>query len=184
MFCQPLAIPDVKLITPKKFGDDRGFFSETYNQQTMHAIGIADFFVQDNHSFSTQKHTLRGLHFQTPPYAQAKLIRVVRGAIWDVAVDIRKSSPTFGQYVAAELSAENWQQLYIPVGFAHGFITLTENTEICYKTSAMYAPNHDAGILWNDPALRIVWPAMADQVVLSAKDKTLPVLNMITTVFA
>lgn len=170
-----LAIPDVKLITPKKFGDHRGFFSETYSRRAFEQAGLNLTFVQDNHSLSAQVGTVRGLHFQKPPVAQTKLVRVTRGAILDVAVDIRKSSPTFGQHVSAVLSAENWQQLLVPIGFAHGFITLEPDTEVLYKVDAFYSPESDAGILWNDPALGIDWqvpPGVTP--VLSDKDQALP----------
>lgn len=171
-----LAIPEVKLITPVKHGDERGFFSETWNHRQWQALGVDCQFVQDNHAFSAQQGTLRGLHFQTPPHAQHKLVRVVRGAILDVAVDIRQGSPTFGQHVSAVLSADNWAQLFIPVGFAHGLLTLEPNTEVLYKVSDYYAPECDKGILWNDSALGIDWPLNAAPV-LSAKDREQPVLS-------
>jgi dTDP-4-dehydrorhamnose 3,5-epimerase len=166
----PLA--GLKLITPKKFGDNRGFFSETYNAEMLAELGIQDRFVQDNHSLSVEKGTVRGLHYQNPPHAQAKLVRVSLGSILDVVVDIRRGSPTYGQYVAEELSAENWNQLYIPIGFAHGFCTLAPDTELQYKVSDYYAPESDAGILWNDAALDIAWPDFAGAQ-LSPKDLAL-----------
>ena len=169
-----LDIPDVKLIVPPKFGDERGFFSETYNQQRFSDHGIDMTFVQDNHSLSADVGVLRGLHFQKPPFAQDKLVRVLKGKILDVAVDLRKNSPTFGQHVTAELSAENWTQILVPIGFAHGFVTLEPNTEVTYKVSAPYAPDHEDGIMWNDPDLGIDWPIEESQVQLSAKDKLLP----------
>lgn len=169
-----LAIPGVKLITPRKFGDARGFFSETYNRRALAAAGIDCEFIQDNQSLSAESGTVRGLHFQTAPYAQAKLVRVVRGRILDVAVDMRRASPTFGRHVAAELSGENWSQLFVPVGFAHGFCTLEPNTEVLYKVDGYYAPEHDAGVLWSDPDLAISWPVAADRAVLSVKDSALP----------
>ena len=153
-----LAIPAVKLIVPKRFGDTRGFFSETYNAKAFAEAGITDIFVQDNQSLSAQAGTIRGLHFQKPPFAQAKLIRVTRGRILDVAVDLRRTSPTYGQHVASELSAENWAQLLVPVGFAHAFCTLEADTEVIYKVSGYYAPLADAGVLWSDPDLGIKWP--------------------------
>jgi dTDP-4-dehydrorhamnose 3,5-epimerase len=177
MQVQPLAIPDVKLITPVRHGDARGFFSEVYNARSFAAAGIDTVFMQDNHSRSAAAGTIRGLHFQTRPHAQAKLVRVTRGAIFDVAVDVRRGSPTFGQHVAAELSAENWCQLLVPAGFAHGFCTLTADTEVLYKVDALYAPAHDKGILWSDPALGIAWPAVAATPTLSAKDQGLPRLS-------
>jgi dTDP-4-dehydrorhamnose 3,5-epimerase len=168
------AIPDVRLIRPKKFGDHRGFFSETYNRQALGKAGIHLDFVQDNHSLSVQRGVVRGLHFQVPPFAQDKLLRVVRGRVFDVAVDLRRSSPTFGRYVTAELSAENWTQILVPIGFAHGFVTLEENTEVIYKVTNYYAPSHDRGILWNDPDLAIPWPIAAAEAILSEKDKAQP----------
>ncbi len=170
----PTAIEDVKIITPKKFGDHRGFFSETYNKKVLAEAGIDLEFVQDNHSLSVEKGVMRGLHFQLPPFAQDKLVRVVRGRILDVAVDIRRSSPTFGQHVAVELSADNWQQILVPAGFAHGFVTLEANTEVIYKVTNYYAPQHDRGILWNDPALGIEWPIAPADAILSDKDKKQP----------
>jgi dTDP-4-dehydrorhamnose 3,5-epimerase len=162
-------VPGPLLITPNRFGDARGFFSEIYSVASFAEAGINLVFVQDNHSLSTTKGTVRGLHFQTPPHAQGKLVRVVKGSILDVVVDIRKGSPTYGKHVAAELSAANWDQLLIPMGFAHGFCTLEPNTEIIYKVTAPYAPQNDTGIRWNDPALCIAWPTFAGTV-LSQKD--------------
>ena len=172
----PLAIPDVLLITPKKFGDDRGFFSETYSLKALAEAGFKLPFVQDNHSRSPKRGTVRGLHFQTLPYAQDKLLRVTRGAILDVAVDIRKGSPTYGRAVAAELSAENWAQLLVPKGFAHGFCTLTEDCEVLYKVTSYYAPESEAGLLWNDPALAIDWPTGPDEAQINARDAAWPTL--------
>lgn len=169
-----LAIPDVKLITPSKHGDARGFFSEVYNRARFREAGIDLDFVQDNHSLSRPAGTLRGLHYQSPPAAQAKLVRVVRGRIWDVAVDLRRGSPSYGRHVAAELSAESWSQLLVPVGFAHGFCTLEPDTEVIYKVTSHYAPEHDRGLRWDDPALGIAWPVAADSVLLSDKDRALP----------
>ena len=168
------AIPDVKLIEPRKFTDDRGFFSETYNARALGQAGIDLPFVQDNHALSIQAGVVRGLHYQALPYAQAKLVRVVRGSILDVAVDLRRSSPTFARHVMVELSADNWRQLLVPVGFAHAYLTLEPGTEVVYKVSAYYAPQHDRGILWNDPDLAIPWPVTADQAQLSEKDQKLP----------
>lgn len=170
-----LEIPEVKLITPVRHGDERGFFSETYNQQRFREAGIDLEFVQDNHAFSAEAGTLRGLHFQIPPFAQAKLVRVVRGAILDMAVDLRHGSPTFGQHVWAVISAERFNQILVPVGFAHGLVTLEPNTEVLYKVSNMYSPEHDKGLLWNDPALAIDW--QVEQPRLSAKDRTQPRLS-------
>jgi dTDP-4-dehydrorhamnose 3,5-epimerase len=176
----PLA--GLKLIAPKKFADNRGFFSETYNAEMLAELGIRDRFVQDNHSLSVEKGTVRGMHYQNPPHAQAKLVRVSRGSILDVVVDIRRGSPTYGQYVAEELSAENWNQLYIPIGFAHGFCTLAPDTELQYKVSDYYAPESDAGILWNDATLDIAWPDFAGAQ-LSPKDLTLSRFADIDTPF-
>lgn len=171
---QPTEIPDVKVVTPRRFGDHRGFFSETYNRQRFQEAGIAAEFVQDNHSLSVSVGTIRGLHFQSPPFAQAKLVRVVRGRVLDVAVDIRRSSPTYGRHVTIELSAGNGRQLWIPVGFAHGFCTLEPDTEIEYKVTSYYSAAHDHGLAFDDPALGIEWPVPADRAVLSEKDTRQP----------
>jgi dTDP-4-dehydrorhamnose 3,5-epimerase len=167
-------IPDVKILVPKCFGDDRGFFMETYNQQTMQLLGIDTMFVQDNHSYSRDKGTVRGLHFQVSPHIQAKLLRVVKGSILDVAADIRKGSPTQGCYVAVILSAENQKQLYIPDGFAHGYCTLEADTEVLYKASDFYSKEHEHGIRWDDPDFKIEWGVTEDSVILSDKDGKLP----------
>jgi dTDP-4-dehydrorhamnose 3,5-epimerase len=170
------AIPEVKVVTPKRFSDSRGFFSEIYHKQRLAEAGITVDFVQDNHSLSAAVGTVRGLHFQAEPFAQAKLVRVVRGRILDVAVDIRRSSPTYGKHVAVVLSAENNHQLFVPVGFAHGFCTLDPETEIQYKVSAYYSAAHDHGLRWNDPALGIEWPVSPEQATLSDKDCRQPTL--------
>ena len=165
----PTAIPDVLLIEPKVFGDDRGFFFESYNHKAFkEATGIDIDFVQDNHSKSSQG-VLRGLHYQLPPRAQGKLVRVVQGEVFDVAVDIRKSSPTFGRWVGEILSAGNKRQLWIPPGFAHGFVTLSDTAEFLYKTTDYYAPDRDRCIRWNDPELDIRWP-WTGAPLISAKD--------------
>ncbi|MDX2264414.1 MAG: dTDP-4-dehydrorhamnose 3,5-epimerase [Hyphomicrobiales bacterium] len=176
MDVQALAIPDVKLIRPKKFGDERGFFSETYSRRALAEAGIDADFVQDNHSFSAQKGVVRGLHFQIAPHVQGKLVRVTRGAVLDVAVDIRRASPTYGQHVRAELSAENWAQLWVPPGFAHGFCTLTPDTEFLYKVTGYYSPECDRGLAWDDPALAIDWPVPPQDAILSEKDRRHPTL--------
>ncbi|NYT63485.1 dTDP-4-dehydrorhamnose 3,5-epimerase [Alcaligenaceae bacterium] len=169
MQATPLAIPDVILLEPKVFGDDRGFFFESFNQaQFEAAIGKKIIFVQDNHSRSA-KNVLRGLHYQTQQ-AQGKLVRVVAGEIFDVAVDIRKDSPTFGKWVGEVLSADNKRQLWVPEGFAHGFVTLSDKTEVLYKTTDYYAPNFERSIQWNDPEIGIQWPFNGDAL-LSEKDK-------------
>ncbi len=167
---EPLAVPDVKLVTPARFGDDRGFFSETYNAERFKAAGIDADFVQDNHSLSARKGTVRGLHFQAPPFAQAKLVRVLRGAIIDVAVDIRKGSPTYGKWDSAELSAQNGVQIYVPRGFLHGFVTLEPDTEIAYKVDNYYSKECDGAVLWSDETLAIDWGIPTGEAVLSDKD--------------
>lgn len=167
----------VHLITPRRHGDARGWFTEVYSEPAFAAKGIDCRFVQDNHSLSVPAFTLRGLHFQTPPRGQDKLVRCVRGRIFDVAVDVRKGSPTFGHWVGAELSAENGYQLFIPIGFAHGFVTLETACEVTYKCSDTYAPDQDGGIRWNDPMIGIDWPIPAGTVPeLSAKDMVQPLL--------
>lgn len=165
-----LEIPDLKIIHPKKNDDKRGFFSETYNKSKFEAAGIIQSFVQDNHSLSRNIGVLRGLHYQRPPFAQDKLVRVVRGRILDVAVDIRPNSQTFGKWVSAEISAEEWNQIFVPQGFAHGFISLEPDTEVNYKVSAPYAPEAEKSIMWNDPDLNIDWPMAESAVILSQKD--------------
>jgi dTDP-4-dehydrorhamnose 3,5-epimerase len=172
-----LEIADVKLVVPRYFGDSRGIFSEIYNSERFKSAGIADTFVQDNLSVSSQAGTVRGLHYQTPPHAQAKLVRVGHGRILDVAVDLRRSSPTYSKYVAVELSRENWAQLYIPAGFAHGFCTLEPDTEVIYKVSSAYAPESEAGILWSDPDLAVAWPVEPQNAVVSEKDSRLPLFK-------
>lgn len=172
-----LAIPDVKLITPKKFGDHRGFFIETYSRQKLAPHGIDFEFVQDNHSMSASAGTVRALHYQLPPFAQGKLIRVLKGAIFDVAVDIRRHSPTFGQFVGQILTAENGRMMWVPIGFAHGFETLEPGTEVAYKVTHYYAPSHERGIRWNDPAIGIPWSVSAEKAILSDKDKIAPLLS-------
>jgi len=166
-----LKIDGLMLFTPVRHGDARGWFSETWRQDVWAEAGIGVDFVQDNESFSAAKGTIRGLHFQLAPAAQAKLVRVVRGSILDVAVDIRPGSSTFGQHIAVELSAAEGQQLFIPAGFAHGFCTLEADTHIAYKVSAYYSPEHDRGIRWNDPDLAINWPVNEDEATLSEKDR-------------
>ena len=165
----------VKLLKPNRFGDHRGFFAETYSQRGYAALGVGATFVQDNHSLSAAVGTVRGLHFQAPPHAQAKLVRCGRGAIFDVAVDIRRGSPTYGRWAGYTLSAENGAQLYIPVGFAHGFATLEPDSEIIYKCSDYYAPETEGALRWDDPDIGINWPLSASPV-LSGKDATAPLL--------
>jgi dTDP-4-dehydrorhamnose 3,5-epimerase len=177
------AIPAVKLIVPSRISDRRGFFSEIYRSNEFIAAGLPVDFVQENHSLSTEANTIRGLHYQTHPFAQDKLVRVVRGRIFDVAVDLRASSPTFGKHVFAELSADNWQQLLVPIGFAHGFCTLESNTEVVYKVTNYYSRAHDFGIAWNDPDIGIKWPIPQAEAVLSDKDKVQPRLAEVGAVF-
>jgi dTDP-4-dehydrorhamnose 3,5-epimerase len=171
-----LALPDVYEIRPARHGDHRGFFSEVYNLAALVEHGIDTIFVQDNHSFSAEAGVLRGLHYQSPPAAQAKLVRVIRGAIYDVAVDIRHGSPTFGRWVGLTVSAEAWNQILVPEGFAHGFVTLEPETEVLYKVSAPYSPEHDRGIRWDDPAIGIEWPLEGREPILSEKDRAAPLL--------
>jgi dTDP-4-dehydrorhamnose 3,5-epimerase len=181
---QALGIPDILLITPPRFGDERGFFAETYAAPKLAEAGITRAFVQDNQSFSAASGTIRGLHCQLAPKAQGKLVRVLRGAIWDVAVDARRGSKTFGQYAAAELSAENFAQLWIPPGFLHGFCTLLPDTEVFYKVTELYDRAAERGIAWNDPTLALPWPLPASGPVLSGKDQVLPGWDAARTWFA
>ncbi|MEQ1611240.1 MAG: dTDP-4-dehydrorhamnose 3,5-epimerase [Hyphomicrobiaceae bacterium] len=183
MEIEPLAIPDVKLIRPKRFGDARGFFSEVYSRPALEKAGIAMEFVQDNHSRSARKGTIRGLHFQTAPFGQDKLVRVTRGSILDVAVDMRRASPTYGRHVSAVISAENWTQILVPIGFAHGFCTLEPDTEVLYKVTNIYAPANDGGVIWNDPDIGIDWPLDGAEPVLSDKDAKLPRLRDLPALF-
>ena len=172
-----------QLIAPRRHSDARGWFSETYNVETFVGLGIGCTFVQDNHSLSLPAFTLRGLHFQTPPHGQDKLVRCIRGRVFDVAVDVRRSSPTYGRWISAELSAENGHQLFVPIGFAHGFLTLEPDCEVLYKCSSVYAPDHDAGIGWDGAG--IDWPLPARTAPeLSDKDKTLPALAGFNSPFA
>ena len=173
----PTEIPAVKVLIPKKFGDNRGFFSEVYSRKALAEAAIYADFVQDNHSLSAEKGVVRGMHWQIPPMAQDKLVRVVHGAILDVAVDIRRGSPTFGRHVAVVLSAENWKQMLVPVGFAHGFVTLEPNTEVIYKVTAYYSPQHERAFRWNDPEVGIGWNIDEAAAVLSARDKVHPMLK-------
>ena len=173
----PLAIPEVLLVEPRVFGDARGFFLESFRQDLFdEATGTHHEFLQDNHSHSSRG-VLRGLHYQLPPHAQGKLVRVITGAVFDVAVDVRRGSPTFGQWVGAELTAENHRQLWIPPGFAHGFLVLSETADFVYKTTAYYAPQSDRGILWNDSDIGIAWPEIGTELSLSDKDRQQPALR-------
>lgn len=177
------AIADVKLIAPVRHGDGRGFFAEVFRADTLRAHGISVEFVQDNQALSAAANVVRGLHFQTPPMAQAKLLRVSAGAVLDVAVDLRRGSPTYGRHVAVELRAETGLQIFIPEGFAHGYRTLAPNTEVIYKVNRYYAPEHDRGLRWNDPALGIDWGISADAAVLSEKDRRQPLLAELGPLF-
>lgn len=172
----PLALPEVLLITPKRHGDARGWFAETWSDRLMAQAGLADAFIQDNQAFNLTKGTVRGLHFQKAPHAQGKLVRVLKGAIYDVAVDVRAGSPTFGRWVGATLTAAGGEQLFVPRGFAHGYCTLEDETELFYKVDGKYAPETEGGVAWNDPDLAIPWP-LAGEPVLSAKDQVLPKLK-------
>lgn len=175
--------PGVILIEPKRFGDHRGFFAETYSRRTYASLGVDVAFVQDNHSLSAAVGTVRGLHFQAPPHAQAKLVRCGRGAIFDVAVDIRRGSPSYGKWAGFTLSAENGAQLYIPEGFAHGFVTLEPDSKIVYKCSDYYAPEAEGGLRWDDPSIGIEWPIIGDAI-LSEKDANAPLLADLCSPFA
>lgn len=166
----------VVVIIPARFEDARGFFAETYNRSAFREIGVTNDFIQDNHSLSRDRGTVRGLHFQVSPAAQAKLVRVLRGAICDVAVDLRRSSATFGQSAAVTLSAANGHQLLVPAGFAHGFCTLEPDTEVFYKVDAPYAREHERGVRWDDPSLGIRWPVRSSEAVLIERDRILPLL--------
>ena len=169
------SIPDVKIFRLPRFGDERGFFSETYNRRRMGEQGIDIDFVQDNQSLSRTVHTVRGLHMQAPPYAQHKLVRVTHGRILDVCVDVRVGSPSYGSWVSAEISADEWNQIFVPIGFLHGFITLQENTEVHYKVSNYYHKESEVGVIWNDSSIGIDWGIRFDtSVVLSEKDAALP----------
>lgn len=175
-------IPGPLLVQTRRFGDARGFFCETYNARAFAQAGIPSVFVQDNHSLSRERGTVRGLHFQRPPHAQEKLIRVAKGRILDVAVDIRQGSPTYGAHVAVELSDADGRQLYVPDGFAHGFCTLVADTEVIYKVTDFWTPDCEDGLLWNDPALAIAWPDFAGTLV-AAKDAALTPLSELCSPF-
>jgi dTDP-4-dehydrorhamnose 3,5-epimerase len=167
-------IPGVLILRPEKHPDDRGYFIESFNERQLHVIGIKSSFVQDNQSFSLARGTVRGLHFQLPPFSQAKIVRVVRGSIFDVAVDLRVGAPTFGSWIGQRLSAEGGEQLYIPRGLAHGFCTLEPRTEVLYKVDSYYSKEHESGLIWNDTTLAIEWPIASTEAVLSDKDRQLP----------
>ncbi len=174
MKVEPQSIPEVLLITPPRFADSRGHFSETWSASKLAKQGFAEHFVQDNQSYSRTRGTIRGLHCQIAPFVQGKLVRVVRGAIWDVAVDIRHGSDTYGKFAAAELTAETGAQLWVPGGFLHGFCTLTDDTEVAYKVTGDYDKASERGVIWDDPDLALPWPVQAHAAVLSDKDAILP----------
>jgi len=176
-------LPEVKVLRPRKLEDHRGFFSETYNYQQLKNLGEELKFVQDNQSLSRDRYTLRGLHFQSPPFAQDKLIRVLRGSVLDVAVDVRKNSKTFGKHAAVKLSASEFNQILVPKGFAHGILTLERNTEIFYKVTNYYSKEHDLGIVWNDPTLKINWGVSAEEVKISEQDKNQPNFDLLGDYF-
>jgi dTDP-4-dehydrorhamnose 3,5-epimerase len=178
-----LSIPDVLLVRPRRFQDQRGYFCETYKQRDFVAAGISNNFVQDNQSYSTSAGTIRGLHFQTAPFAQSKLVRVLRGKIVDVVVDLRRSSKTYHQHVAVELSAESGEQLFVPAGFAHGFCTLVPDTEVAYKVDSVYSAANDCGVNAADADLEIQWPVSKGNEVLSEKDRSLPMLKDLPAYF-
>ena len=176
-------IDGIVAIIPTKRGDSRGFFSETYRKDLMAAEGVTAEFVQDNHVFSAERGVLRGLHFQTPPHAQGKLVRCARGSILDVCVDIRAGSPTFGQHVAIELSADNWKQVWVPPGFAHGYVTLQADCQVIYMVTDYWAPDCERAIAWNDPTLGIDWRVSPANLTLAEKDKRNPPLSELAPVF-
>ncbi|MGH6931630.1 MAG: dTDP-4-dehydrorhamnose 3,5-epimerase [Dongiaceae bacterium] len=176
-------IPDIKLLRLRRFGDGRGYFCELFSDRAFAATGIGGTFVQDNLSLSRETGTIRGLHYQLPPAAQAKLVTVIRGAIYDVAMDIRRGSPTFGRHYGARLSADDSAFIHVPVGFAHGFQTLEADTQVFYKVSAPYSPAHERGLIWCDPALAIAWPIAGDRVTLSDRDRNWPRLAEATDLF-
>ena len=179
----PLPLPGVKLIRSERTADSRGFFAETYVKKDFAESEICSDFIQDNQSFSVSAGTVRGLHFQIPPFPQAKLIRVLRGKIFDVVVDLRRSSASYGKHVCVELSSESGEQLFVPAGFAHGFCTLADRTEIFYKVDSVYSSAHDRGVNWLDPTLAIDWPLEPSKAIMSDKDKILPPMNAIPSYF-
>ena len=177
MEIEQTAIEGVLILRPRKFEDARGFFAPVFVGTALEAVGVTHGWIQDNQSLSLRKGTVRGLHFQRPPFAQAKLVRVIRGAAMDVCVDLREGSPTRGAHVAVELTGDNLLQVYIPPGLAHGFCTLSDNTEVLYKVSAAWSPQHEAGLRWNDPALRILWPVEEADAVIADRDAAWPLLS-------
>jgi len=180
---RPLALDGLVELRPKRAFDERGFFSEVWRDEWLDAMGNGARFVQDNHSYSVKRGVLRGLHFQAPPAAQDKLVRVARGAIFDVAVDVRRRSPTFGRWLGLVLSSEQWNQMFVPQGFAHGFVALEDDTEVLYKISGEYSPAHERSIRFDDPAIAIDWPVEASAIMVSDKDRSAPMLAEIETGF-
>jgi dTDP-4-dehydrorhamnose 3,5-epimerase len=180
----PLELDGVLLVVPRRFADRRGFVAEIYRADAFRSFGIEAAFVQDNQSFSAAAGTVRGLHFQAPPAPQAKLVRAIRGAVLDIAVDIRRGSPTYGCWCGATLTAAKGEQLFIPRGFAHGFCTLEPDTEIAYKIDGFYAPECEGGVIWNDPEIGIVWPVVPGQAILSERDLNLPRLRELDSPFS
>jgi dTDP-4-dehydrorhamnose 3,5-epimerase len=180
---QRLSIRDVVLISVRKFADARGYFLETFRRSDFAAMGISCDFLQDNQAFSAQPGTIRGLHFQIPPHAQAKLVRVLHGAVYDAAVDLRQGSPTYGKWCGARLTAEGGEQIFLPRGFAHGYCTLEPDTVVAYKVDAYYAPQSEAGLIWNDPEIGIDWTIPESRVLVSDKDSKLPALSSFETPF-
>jgi dTDP-4-dehydrorhamnose 3,5-epimerase len=183
MQLERLTIKDVLLISPTKHHDHRGFFSEVYRRETLIEAGVKEDFVQDNHVYSAKRGSIRGLHFQVPPHAQGKLVRCTRGAVLDVALDIRQGSPSYARHVAVELSAANFRQLWVPPGFAHGYVTLEDDCEVIYKVTSYWAPDFERGIAWNDPGLRINWPVAEADAVLADKDQCYPFLADLEPLF-
>jgi dTDP-4-dehydrorhamnose 3,5-epimerase len=177
------SIPGVLVLRPARVADGRGFFSETFRLAWMAEAGLPGSWVQDNHSMSVAAGTVRGLHFQVPPRAQDKLVRVTRGSVFDVAVDLRRGAPTYGRHVAVTLSAANWEQVFIPRGFAHGYCSLEPDTEVLYKVTNYYSPEHDRGLLWNDPALGVKWPVPAEAALVSERDRRHPTLAALPDYF-
>jgi dTDP-4-dehydrorhamnose 3,5-epimerase len=176
-------LPAVRVLLPQRHQDARGYFSEVWREDSMTRAGIKARFVQENHALSRASGTIRGLHFQVGPAAQGKLVRCLRGSILDVAVDIRHGSSTFGRHVSIVLSAENWKQVYVPIGFAHGYCTLEPNTEVLYKVTAFYDPASERGLAWDDPDIGIAWPVKAENAILVARDRAYPRLSELTTFF-
>jgi dTDP-4-dehydrorhamnose 3,5-epimerase len=176
MQVEHLAIPEVMLLTPKRHGDERGWLSEVYSRRALAEAGLPREFVQDNQAYSPKRGTMRGIHLQVPPHPAAKLVRVIRGAVFDVAVDVRVGSPTFGRWAGAELTADNGAMLYVPRGFGHAYCTLTEDTEVLYKLDDYYAPDCERGLLWNDPAIGIAWPIADGDMIINARDRAFPAL--------